>query len=39
MKLLFVYNANAGIAAGIMDSIHKTVSDRKSTRLNSSHVD
>ncbi len=25
MKLLFVYNANAGIAAGIMDSIHKTV--------------
>lgn len=26
MKLLFVYNANAGIAAGIMDSIHKTVS-------------
>jgi hypothetical protein len=26
MKLLFVYNANAGIAAGIMDSIHKTLS-------------
>lgn len=26
MKLLFVYNADAGIAAGIMDSIHKTVS-------------
>ena len=26
MKLIFVYNANAGIAAGIMDSIHKTVS-------------
>lgn len=26
MKLLFVYNANAGIAAGIMDSIHKVLS-------------
>jgi hypothetical protein len=26
MKLVFVYNANAGIAAGIMDSIHKTLS-------------
>jgi hypothetical protein len=26
VKLLFVYNANAGIAAGIMDSIHKTLS-------------
>lgn len=26
MKLLFIYNANAGIAAGILDSIHKTVS-------------
>lgn len=26
MKLLFVYNANAGIAAGVMDSIHKTLS-------------
>ena len=26
MKLLFVYNADAGIAAGIMDSIHKAVS-------------
>ncbi len=26
MKLIFVYNANAGIAAGIMDSIHKTLS-------------
>ncbi len=26
MKLLFVYNANAGIAAGIMDSFHKTLS-------------
>ncbi len=25
-RLIFVYNANAGIAAGIMDSIHKTVS-------------
>jgi hypothetical protein len=24
--LLFVYNANAGLAAGIMDSIHKTLS-------------
>ncbi len=24
MKLLFVYNANAGIVAGIMDSLHKT---------------
>ena len=26
MKLIFVYNANAGIAAGIFDSIHKTIS-------------
>ena len=26
VKLIFVYNANAGIAAGIMDSIHKTIS-------------
>jgi hypothetical protein len=26
VKLLFVYNANAGIVAGIMDSIHKTLS-------------
>ncbi len=26
MKLIFVYNANAGIVAGIMDSIHKTLS-------------
>lgn len=26
MNLLFVYNANAGVAAGIMDSIHKTLS-------------
>jgi hypothetical protein len=26
LKLIFVYNANAGIAAGIMDSIHKTLS-------------
>ncbi len=26
MRLIFVYNANAGIAAGIVDSIHKTVS-------------
>jgi hypothetical protein len=26
MKLLFVYNANAGIVAGIMDSLHKTFS-------------
>jgi hypothetical protein len=25
-RLIFVYNANAGIAAGIMDSIHKTLS-------------
>jgi hypothetical protein len=25
-RLIFVYNANAGIAAGIMDSIHKTIS-------------
>ncbi len=25
-RLIFVYNANAGILAGIMDSIHKTVS-------------
>lgn len=25
-RLIFVYNANAGIVAGIMDSIHKTVS-------------
>jgi hypothetical protein len=26
MKLIFVYNANAGIVAGIMDSLHKTLS-------------
>jgi hypothetical protein len=26
VKLLFVYNANAGIAAGILDSIHKALS-------------
>jgi hypothetical protein len=26
MKLIFVYNANAGIAAGLMDSLHKTLS-------------
>ena len=26
MKLLFVYNANAGVMAGIMDSLHKTLS-------------
>ena len=26
MKLIFVYNAEAGIAAGILDSIHKTLS-------------
>jgi hypothetical protein len=26
MKLVFVYNANAGIGAGIVDSIHKTIS-------------
>ena len=26
MKLVFVYNANVGIAAAIMDSIHKTLS-------------
>jgi hypothetical protein len=26
LSLLFVYNANAGIAAGIIDSIHKVVS-------------
>ena len=26
MKLIFVYNANAGLAAGVMDSIHKIVS-------------
>ena len=26
MKLVFVYNAKSGIAAGIMDSIHKTLS-------------
>jgi hypothetical protein len=26
VKLLFVYNANAGMTAGIMDSIHKTLS-------------
>lgn len=26
MKLIFVYNANAGILAGIMDGVHKTVS-------------
>ncbi len=26
MTLIFVYNANAGIAAGIIDSIHKTLS-------------
>lgn len=25
-RLVFVYNANAGLVAGIMDSIHKTVS-------------
>lgn len=25
-RLIFVYNANAGIAAGVMDSIHKTLS-------------
>jgi len=25
-KLLFVYNAEAGIVAGLMDSIHKTLS-------------
>jgi hypothetical protein len=28
MKLLFVYNANAGLAAGMMDSLHKLVSPR-----------
>lgn len=26
MKLIFVYNANAGIVAGIMDSVHKAIS-------------
>jgi len=26
VKLLFVYNANAGLLAGIMDSVHKIVS-------------
>ncbi len=26
MKLLFVYNADAGVVSGIMDSIHKTLS-------------
>jgi hypothetical protein len=26
VKLIFVYNANAGLAAGIMDSLHKLVS-------------
>jgi len=26
MKLLFVYNADAGFVSGMMDSIHKTVS-------------
>jgi len=26
MKLVFVYNADAGLAAGIMDSVHKLVS-------------
>lgn len=26
MKLLFVYNANAGIVAGLLDSVHKIVS-------------
>lgn len=26
VKLIFVYNANAGMAAGIMDSIHKAMS-------------
>jgi hypothetical protein len=26
VKLLFVYNAKAGIAAGIIDSLHKTLS-------------
>lgn len=26
MKLLFVYNANAGLVAGMMDSVHKLVS-------------
>jgi hypothetical protein len=26
MKLVFVYNANAGLVAGIVDSIHKTIS-------------
>ncbi len=25
-RLIFVYNANAGLVAGIMDSIHKTLS-------------
>jgi hypothetical protein len=25
-RLIFVYNANAGIVAGLLDSIHKTVS-------------
>jgi hypothetical protein len=27
-RLIFVYNANAGIAAGIIDSIHKTLSPK-----------
>lgn len=26
MKLIFVYNANEGLAAGVLDSIHKVVS-------------
>ena len=26
MRLIFVYNANAGLMAGIMDSVHKAVS-------------
>ena len=26
MRLIFVYNANAGLMAGILDSVHKTVS-------------
>jgi hypothetical protein len=26
VKLIFVYNANAGIVAGVLDSIHKTLS-------------
>jgi hypothetical protein len=28
MKLIFVYNANAGLVAGMMDSLHKLVSPR-----------